>query len=843
MGEVYRARDTRLGRDVAIKILPESFASDPERLARFEREARTLAQLNHPNIAQVHGFDDFADHRALVMELVNGEELSARTAKGPIPLDEARSIARQIADALAAAHNAGIVHRDLKPANVKVREDGTVKVLDFGLAKLEPGGAGRAGGSTDLSPTITSPAMTAAGIILGTAAYMSPEQAKGRPVDKRADIWAFGCVLYEMLTGRRVFAGDDISETLATILKSEPDWAALPPDTPSSIRRLLKRALAKQPSQRLADISDARLELDDAAEAATSPTGPAARGSLIGRLAWFAAGMAITVAVGFIAMPSRPANRPTPIRFSISYEGPLRGFAVSPDGQTIAYAATGSSGRSALWTRRVDSETSALFPGTEDAWQPFWSPDGRSIAFFTGRQLRRIDVSGRAMRTICETGVGPNAGARGSWGDAGLIVYAKNFQAFSVPAEGGEPTAIKPSTPITGRITNARAVPGQRVLLIARDLTGAAETWSVRLDGSDPRKLADAVAEFVPPDHLLVARPDEAFLQPIDVSTLQPRGPAQPLNVGRLTEGSVGGDTIALQSRSNAIQTQLEWFDRAGKPSGVVGDVGDHYMPRLSPDGTKLAVESHGAEGGGDLFIHDLKTATRTRLTFEPSHHNAGATWSTDGSRLAFHSTRQQQSVFVKPVSGASPETLVLESDSATPVDWSADGRFLLIDRVTFPSPGIYRLPLSGSSKPEPVLVDPNTRVFQGQLSPDGTLMAYVSEERAGGEVFVSPFPPTGAKWQVSTSGGHSPRWNRNGKELFYISPGRALMSVPINVRGTFSNGTPVLLFQTSIKPITSDWFHYDVAPDGQRFIIVSQRESGGEHLHVIVNWRSLLPH
>lgn len=288
------------------------------------------------------------------------------------------------------------------------------------------------------------------------------------------------------------------------------------------------------------------------------------------------------------------------------------------------------------------------------------------------------------------------------------------------------------------------------------------------------------------------------------------------------------------------IPNELTWFDRSGKPLGVVGELGDHYMPRLSPDGTKLAVESHGGEGGGDIFVYDLKAGTRTRLTFEPTHHNASATWSPDGSRLAFHSTRQGVSLFIKPVSGASPEELVLKSDSASPVDWAPNGQFLLIDR-TASSAGIYRVPLSDPSKPEPVLVDPKARVLQGQLSPDGTLLAYVSEERAGGEVYVSPYPPTGAKWQVSISGGHSPRWNRNGRELFYISPERALMSVPVVTKGTFSSATPVVLFQSSIKPRSNDWFHYDVAPDGNRFIVVSQRESTAEPIQVIVNWRSLL--
>ena len=843
MGEVYRARDTKLGRDVAIKILPAGLASDPDRLARFEREARTLAQLNHPNIAQLHGLDDTDGHRALVMELVSGEDLSTRIAKGPMPIDEARSVARQIADALAAAHDTGIVHRDLKPANVKLRDDGTVKVLDFGLAKLTDvsrvGEVGQASKSADLSPTITSPAMTAVGIILGTAAYMSPEQAKGRTVDKRADIWAFGCVLYEMLTGRRAFPGDDVSETLATVIKSEPDWNALPAGTPASIRRLLRRTLDKQPSRRLADIADAMLELDEEADPSLPAAQMTSRSSRLWRLGWFAAGIAITGTVGFVATRLQPAIPPAVVRFSLAYEGILRGFDVSPDGQTIAYAAAVPGGRSGVWTRRVDSEMSTLLPDTNEASAPFWSPDGRSIAFFSGTRLRRLDIDGRSARTIAESGAGLNR--RGSWATGGVIVFTNNQQVYyTVPSEGGQPTEIIPPASMRGRVTNAR-VASNWVFLVARDIAGAAETWAVRFDGSDGRKVTDGSAEFVPPDHLLIYRSDDVFVQQVDVSTFERRGPAKPLGLGVIRGAAVRGDTMVMQSGSVAVPSELTWFDRSGKTLGVVGEVGDHFMPRLSPDGTKLAVETHGGEGGGDIFVYDLTARTRVRLTFEPTHHNAGSTWSPDSSRLAFHSTRQGMSVFIKPVSGASPESLVFESNSANPVDWSGDGRFLLIDRTVSSQPGIYRLPISGSSKPEPVLIDPKVRAFQGQLSPDGTLLAYVLDERPGGEVYVSPYPPTGAKWQVSIKGGNSPRWNRNGKELFYVSPERAIMSVPVATKGTFSSGTPIELFRSSIRPLSADWYDYDVTSDGNRFIVVSLRETTSEPLRVIANWRSLL--
>jgi Tol biopolymer transport system component len=844
MGEVYRARDTKLGRDVAIKVLPETLADDSERLARFEREAKTLAQLNHPNIAHVHGFEDGGGTRALVMELVEGEDLSTRIARGPIALDDTLAIARQIADGLAAAHDVGIVHRDLKPANIKVRGDGTAKVLDFGLAKaLDPATGSRqpATGLAD-SPTITSPAMTAAGIILGTAAYMSPEQAKGRPVDKRADIWAFGCVLYEMLTGRRAFPGDDVSETLATVLKSEPDWTLLPPETPASIRRLLRRTLNKQVTQRLADIADARFDLNEITEPVTPAVTSKPRRSLAIGVAGFAAGIALTGAMAFLVMRLPAPVAPPPVRFSIPYEGQLRGFDVSPDGQTIAYAAQAPNGGAGVWLRHVDSDTGTLLPNTDQAWAPFWSPDGNSIAFFAGTKLRRVDITGRSAATICDVGSGPNSAAQGSWGDAGVVVFTKNLQAFKVAAEGGAPAAIT-LRESSERVVQVHVVPGSdRVLLMVRHETGFS-TWTVRLDGSDERKLFDGPFVFIPPDHVVVGRRGEALLQQLDRATLEPRGQARLLALGpiRSESFSARAGTMALRSASGPIATELTWFDRSGKSLGVVGEVGDHYMPRLSPDGTKLAVESHGGEGGGDLFVHDLKAGTRTRLTFEPTYHNASATWSPDGSRLAFHSTREGVSLFIKPISGASPEELVLKSDSASPVDWSLNGQFLLIDRTSSGSAGIYRVPLSDASKPEPVLVETQARVLQGQLSPDGTLLAYVSEERAGGEVYVTPYPPTGAKWQVSTKGGHSPRWNRNGRELFYVSPERAIMSVPVVTKRTFSSGTPVQLFQSSIRPRTSDWFHYDVAPDGNRFILVSQRESGAEPIQVIVNWQSLL--
>ena len=843
MGEVYRARDIKLGRDVAIKILPSGVAEDAERLARFEREARTLAQLNHPNIAHVHGFEDGVGARALVMELVEGDDLSTRIARGAIPLDEAVPIARQIVDALAAAHDAGIVHRDLKPANIKVRADGTVKVLDFGLAKALDPSSGIRHTAPDLanSPTITTPAMTAAGIILGTAAYMSPEQAKGRPVDKRADIWAFGCVLYEMLTGRRAFPGDEVSETLATVLKSQPDWTLLPAETPASIRRLLARTLIKPVTERLADIADARLDLNDAAEPVVAPVNATRRSSLVAGLAWFGAGVALTAMAASLLLRPPPPRAPRPIRFSIPYEGTLRGFDVSPDGRTIAYAAQAANGRSGVWIRRLDTNTSTLLPDTNDAYAPFWSPDGTTIGFFAGARLRRLEINGQSASTICDTGPGPNAVARAHWGDSGVIAFTKNLRPFTVSAHGGVPTAIMPRS-IQGRVSWVQTVQGGNwVVLVSRNPRFIAETWAMRLDGSDERKLFDGAAEFVPADSFVVDRGrDEVFVQHVDPSTLEPRGQAIPLGLSRIRALSLRAGTIVLQSGTDVVPSELTWFDRSGKPQGIVGEVGDHFMPRLSPDGRKLAVESHGQEGGGDLFVYDLETGTRTRLTFEPAHHNASATWSPDGSRLAFHSTRQGVSLFIKPVSGVSPEELVLKSDGASPVDWLADGQFLLIDKLSGPSPGIYRVPLSDTSRLEPVLVDPKVRLIQGQLSPDETLLAYVSEERPEGEVYVSPIPPTGAKWQVSTRGGHSPRWNPNGKELFYVAPDRAIMSVPVVTKGTFSYGTPVVLFQSSIKPRASDWFHYDVAPDGNRFMLVSQRALAAEPLQVIVNWQSV---
>jgi Tol biopolymer transport system component len=894
MGEVYRARDTRLNRDVALKILPEAFATDPERLARFEREAQVLASLNHPHIAAIHGLEESDGVRALVLEFVDGDTLADRIARGPIALDEALLIARQIAEALDAAHEQGIIHRDLKPANIKVRDDGTVKVLDFGLAKL----AGPPKGGhyvspdrsvrlqPDLSPTITSPAlMTGVGVLLGTAAYMSPEQAKGREADKRTDIWAFGCVLYEMLTGTRAFGGDDVTETLAAIIKSEPDWSRLPPGTPESIRRLLRRSLEKDRRGRLADIADARLDLVDAASPAATRE-PAAQGSartlaMSARIAWglFALAVAAVVAVSYFQWSAVPPARQR-IRFTIA---PPDGWtvaldvggggaanlpiAVSPDGNQLAMVARNAEGRQRLWVRSLEALAARELPGTDGAVAPFWSPDSRFVAFFADGKLKKIDVGGGAPVTLCSIA----SFNSGTWSTQGVIVFSRAGGGASgggallkVPQSGGVPTAATTLGDDEALHIRPSFLPDGRHFLyrVTGPSTVAGRMYVGSLDSNDRVMLPDPIGNAsYSRGHLLFVRESTLMAQPFDVQRLALTG--EPVPVADQIQTSITSVPVGAFSASEngvlAYQTgtsaeygvQLTWLDRAGKAVGIVAGRARYNDIELSPDGRQAAVSIPRPEQRRDVWLIDMARGVPTRFTFDEAGAQT-AVWSPDGTRVIFNALRSGLSDLFEKSAGGGPEQVLLTGEGfKVPFSWSSDGRFVLYSPRT-PAMDLWVLPMAGDRKPFPLFQTASRNERQstaaqgnresfvrnyGRFSPDGRWVAYVSNESGAQQVYVVPFPDANnGKWQVSPSGGSQPRWRRDGREIFYINDD-VLMAATVSAAGAgLQIGAAQPLFKFRNAGLNRS--NYDVAADGQRFLFETRvDDASSPPITVVVNW------
>ena len=780
MGEVYRAHDSKLHRDVAIKVLPDLFARDPERLARFEREARTLAALNHPHIAQVYGVEESGHVHALVMELVEGEDLSQRIERGgAIPLDEALPIAQQIAEALEAAHEQGIIHRDLKPANIKVRPDGTVKVLDFGLAKaLAPPDPGSPGGfrpGIENSPTITSPlAMTYLGMILGTAAYMAPEQAKGKAVDKRADIWAFGCVLYELLTGKRPFAGEDVTDTLAAIVRADPDWPALPPDTPPVIRKLLRRCLEKDRRERLPDIGAARLDLKDArsravADAPTVPP-PARHAALVPWVLFAIAALAAVAATAF-AVLTRPTPDTRVFKSVIVPPSPLSGapalrLAISPDGRRLAFVAPDAAGTTMLWVRSLDSTVPQPLAGTTNATAPFWSPDSRSIAFISDGKLRRIDAAGGAILALCGALMTPP----GTWNRDDVIVFSGLRGPLTrVSASGGEPVAVTELTPGgAGRtqITPFFLPDGRHFLYTAG--TGGSRSVGIyigSLESKQTRPVLDVASNAQYADgYLLYLRDTTLMAHRFDPDKLELSGDAVQLATDVQVNPATGTGAFSVsQTGVLAYQsgpssgTLLVWLDRAGKPVGTVGGQAGNRDVQLSPDG-KWASVTLPAQGTQqpDVWLFELaRDALRKRLTFGGSGSMDGV-WSPDGRRLAYASRRgKAMDLFQKNASGlGSEETLLEDETEKYPIGFTPDSRFLLYSVPTGAATGhLWLLPMSGDRKPRPFIPASKGSEVPAEVSPNGRWIAYVSDETGRREVYVTSFPDATGKWQVSTNG------------------------------------------------------------------------------------------
>ncbi len=857
MGEVYRATDTKLGRDVALKILPEEFARDAQRMARFSREAQVLASLNHPNIASIYGLEESDGIRCLVLELVEGPTLAERIAAGPLPAEEALNIARQITEALEAAHEKGIIHRDLKPANVKVTPEGTVKVLDFGLAKALEDDLS----SIDISESPTlSVAATQAGVILGTAAYMSPEQAHGRQADKRADIWAFGVVLYEMLTGRQAFSGESISDTLASVLKLDPDWDALPSDTPQSIRKLLRRCLTRDRKQRLQAIGEARIAIK---EYLADPTGSSVvmaapalpvQPAWQRALPWSIAAVAVVIA-GVGLWSAWRATRPAPgnlVRFSVTLPPTEQLFtdeglaiALTPGGTRLVYVA-GRSGGTQLFLREMDSFEASPLPGTEGGYNPFFSPDGQWVGFFAGGKLKKVSVEGGSPLVLADARWG-----HGSWGADDNIIFTPSYPLglWRVSAAGGTPEEL--TTPDVSQHELGhwwpQILPGGKAVLFTSYSTPIEKARIAVLDletGQKQTLIEGAVfGRYVPTGHLVYVQTETLMAVPFDLARLQVTGPPVPVledvpvdTVNGNSQFSISDDGSLVYIPASVVNTNrlLVWVDRKGTARPVTEARRRYMYPKLSPDGRRLALTIVG--DSRDVWVYELARGTLTRLTFGAANEFRPL-WTPDGRRLIFVSEQLVFDLYWLPVDGSAPaEPLFTSEYDKHPISLSPDGKILaFVENHPDTRQNIWLLPLEGERRPQPLLRTQFAEMSPA-FSPDGRWLAYQSNESGRNEVYVQAYPGPGGKVQVSTGGGTEPVWARNGRELFYRN-GDKMMAVQIGIESGFRAGKPRLLFEGSYEHFPPPP-GYDITPDGQRFVMVkTPPESAPRQLNVVLNW------
>jgi eukaryotic-like serine/threonine-protein kinase len=883
MGEVYRATDTSLEREVAIKVLPAEVAQDPERLARFKREAHFLAALNHPNIATIHGLEEADGKPFLVLELVEGENLGEYLARGGIPVDEALGIATQVARALEEAHGKGILHRDLKPDNVKLTPDGNVKVLDFGIAKAWSSAGGSFATALSQSPTLVHTG-TVVGKILGTPAYMSPEQALGKPVDQRADVWSFGVLLGEMLTGRALFSGGTDADTIEAVVTKEPNLEGLPATTPEGVRRLLGRCLRKDPRTRWPDIGAARLVLEDAlfgtGTEAETPTAvgqktQAARQRLTPeRWIWAAVVLAL-VGVALLSMLPRPTATPeappdahftfdTPAGVTLADYNPL---AVSPDGRTIVFAGRSPAGTTQLWTRRVGAaDDPRELPRTEGAGQPFWSPDSASIGFFAGGELKKVSLASGHVQTICV--LPPESrGPVGTWSSEGTIVFSLGNGTsglYAVSASGGRAAPLTTPDERTDHWWPQFLPDGRRFLFEIYGLD--AEAAGVHADNSGVY-----VASLDAPDerHRLLPVPMRAkygsghllFVQ--DGSTLT----AQPFDAAR---AELTGDPIAVASsvawgmvprwgwfsvsatdvlayvEGITWDRQLVWFDRAGKRLGTLGDAGAYRNIALSPDGRRVATQMVAGTGLNDIWVIDVARGIPSRVTTGPTGAQ-NPVWSPDGRELIFGRYNSAGRLLYRKELRADATASALRETAAggIPQDWSHDGETLLYLTIGEEN-ALWALPVEGDGPPEQVLKSAFS-LGEAQMSPDGQWLAYASDESGRYEIYVEPFHPPGDRVQISHDGGSQPKWRGDGRELFYRSLDGQLMAVDIQAAASgLEVGTPAVLVPAdalrTVPGVNPGGNDYAVTADGQRFLVMMRvEEDARQRIHVVTNWPSRL--
>jgi Tol biopolymer transport system component len=857
MGVVFRAHDTKLQRDVALKLLPENFAKEPERLSRFQREAQLLASLNHPNIAHIYGLEEVDGSGCIVMELVEGETISERLKRtGPFPIDEAIAVARQIAEALAAAHERGIVHRDLKPANIKLTPNGTVKVLDFGLAKAL--GAKSQEINVSSLPTLASGSI--AGSIVGTIGYMSPEQARGRDVDARTDIWAFGCVLYEMLTAHLAFEGETSTDVMARIVTGQPDLNLLPKETPPSIRLLLAATLNKNPQQRLQHIGDMRLFLDETffpskAASVERHTASSWGKLLVGVLALI---LIIAMIPAVLYFQRAPADSP-PMRFEMSLPGLYGIPAPAPDGRRIAFVAQSAEGQRTLWVRGIGDEGAQQLRGTENVTGMLWSPDNRYIAFAADGKLKKIDASGSGSPQVLFDITGGTQGA--TWGRDGVILWGRNTDhvIVRVSDSGGE---MKPVTFLdASRKETVHVLPvflpdGNHFLYGA--LSSVPENSGIfvsSLDGKTAPKRIMPTSLFrvgglvYERGYVLYASDGKLTAQRFDESALKLEG--EPVLIAEGFEGFFSASNTGIlmyrKAVADAANKQLTWFDRTGRQLGEVGTAANYGGIELSADGERVAVDIT-SNGNKDIWIMDLARGIPTRVTFDPAV-DWSAKWSPDGSHIVFASGgragNKPTQIYQKAATGVGDDEVISgDGQPAIPVDWSSDGKYIVFSR-TKPNGGndTWLQPMFGDRKPKPFLESQFDKVL-AQVSPDGRWVAYTTNESGSFQIFVQSFPdPTAGKWQISADGGVEPKWRRDGRELYYIAFDGKLMAVPVKSDRTFEAGKPMALFPTGVtvnrtRPDRDR--RYDVTRDG-RFLFVMPGKVAAPPITVLVNWPSTL--
>jgi len=864
MGEVYRATDTNLKREVAIKVLPEALAGDADRLARFQREAELLASLNHTNIAHIHGLEKADGTIGLVMELVEGPTLADRISQGPIPADQALNIAMQIADGLEAAHARGIVHRDLKPANIKLRSDGVVKVLDFGIAKAL---ANPETQSLPESPMLTTPAMTQAGIILGTAAYMSPEQARGMPVDERADIWAFGCVLYEMLTGQQAFAGEDVATTLARIIANESDLSSLPDSISPAVRHTIRLCLEKDIRRRVADIRDVRLALKGGFEPEVSPlvSGSQAKPSIGRRSIPVAAGLlAGALIVGLLGWTFWPGSGSRNVnRFTYQLPGD-QGFAfanvhvidISSDGRLILYR-----GADGIRLRDMASLDDRLIPNADVLFEPRFSPDGKSIAYFTADGvIKRIAVTGGASVIVSQAMIG-NSVASLSWADDGSILFADPTGIVRVSAAGGTPEVVVPGA---GEfVYGPQLLPdGDTVLFTTFSAGGALDSGQIVAQSisTGERTLIIGGANdgrYLPTGHIVYAFGDSLFGVAFDVARKQVMGGAVPLvqGISRANGGNPGAQ-FAVADDGTLVYVRglgvgyagrtLVWVDREGHEEPIDVPRRNYQYVDLSPDDTRIALDIRDQEN--DAWVWDLDRQTLQRLTFDPGA-NRGAVWSPDGQRIAFSRQLDDgEEIYWQAADGSGVAEALTEGSGGPmfPVDFTPDGAALLYTKSDLPR-DIFMIPVAGPAGAGTPLLTGSASQGSPTVSPDGRWLAYSSDESGSYEIYVRPFPEVDTgRWQVSTGGGIHPHWSSDGSELFYLVVDGVsvnMMTVPLETAATFRPGTPMPLFtgNYAFLALQAGPDVFDVTSDGQRFLMMSETladDAGARPDIVIVqNW------
>ncbi len=877
MGEVYRATDSKLKREVAIKVLPDDLARDPDRLARFEREAHLLAALNHPNIGAIYGVEESGGAQCLVLELIEGQTLGEMIPDGGMSVEQALPIALQIAEALEAAHTRGIVHRDLKPANIKVTPDGKVKVLDFGLAKAFTGDA--EGGSSDvsMSPTLTA-AATQAGVIIGTAAYMSPEQAAGQAADHRADIWSFGVVLMEILSGRRLFDGETVSHTLASVLKDDPDWQSLPNALPGRVRELLRRCLLKNARKRLQSIGEARIVIEeyladpDAFEEEVQDAGAGtqtARTAKSSLLPWAVAALlaiSLPIAIWWLragpspVLPLRRANILLP-----EGELPFRGYGssavISPDGSRIAFTTGGTESRS-LHLRYIDQwkgkvVVSAAATSPDGPYHPFFSPDGEWIGFVTPSEMKKVSIRGGPPITLCP--VERNRGA--DWGPDGRIVFAVSPSSglSVVSAAGGEPSVLTELNQETDESSHRwpQWLPGGQAVLFTA-LTAASNFDSATLEILDVEsgehrtvQRGGTYGRYISSGHIVYINQGTLFAMPFDADTLQATGEAAPVIEGVASNREQGGaqfsisdDGILLYITGSAQATgsTLVWIDGEGERTTLWDQAQDYGNPAFSPDGTRLAIDIE-SEGYHDVWIYDLTRDVPTRLTFADGD-DYSPVWSTDGETIYFASEREGiENIYRKPADGSGEAELVLQSDRlSVPIAISPDGRYLSYLQLESSHPDIWILPLEGGD-PELFVATPRTD-YGGRYSPDGRWIVYGTNESGSFQVYVRPAAGGRGRWQISTGIGMYPQWSPDGHSIYYRTATQGITAVRVETEGgAFRPGRPAELIEGSHELVlrgTGD-HHYTVSPDGERFLMMQRTAEASAadraHLHIVFNW------